>query len=142
MKFTLIFFDGKRDKTLKLENNSSSHSCTIEEHYTILFEPGNNYFIHITQDNSRAECVSRSIFTQISPFSHNARVISADSTNVNTGNKNSFICKLEHFFNHLVHRAICQLHLNELPLRRLFVKLDGVTSVSYTHLTLPTIYSV
>ena len=123
-----IFFDGKRNKTLKFDNNSSSHSHTTEEHYTILFEPGNNYFTHIKPDNSRAECVSRSIFTQISPFSHNVCVIGADSTNFNTGNKNGIICKLKHFLNHPVHWAICQLHLNELPLRRLFVKLDGATS--------------
>ena len=34
------------------------------------------------------------------------------------------------FFNQPLHWAICQLHLNELPLRRLFVKLGGATSGS------------
>ena len=52
----------------------------------------------------------------------------ADGTAVHTG-KNGGVCRLfELFSGRPVHWFICQLHSNELNLRELFTRLDGVTS--------------
>lgn len=54
--------------------------------------------------------------------------IGCDSTNTNTGYKSGVIRQLEIAFGHPVNWFICMLHVNELPLRHLFLHLDGRTS--------------
>ena len=55
----------------------------------------------------------------------NLWVVSGDSTNTNTGMWGGVTTFLEKLLGHRVHRLICQIHVNELPLRRLIVVLDG-----------------
>ena len=55
------------------------------------------------------------------------KVIGGDSTAVNTGRKGGAITLLEKELDRRLVWLICLLHVNELPLRHLFVDLDGPT---------------
>jgi hypothetical protein len=55
-------------------------------------------------------------------------LVGCDGTNVNVGQKNGIICRLEKYIDHAVHWTVCLLHLNELPLRHYFQYLDGKTT--------------
>lgn len=55
-------------------------------------------------------------------------VIGANGTAVNTGCVNGAIRLLELHLKRPLQRAICQLHLNELPFRHIFKELDGKTT--------------
>ena len=50
-------------------------------------------------------------------FDDKLRAIGADSTAVNTGNKNGAIRLLECHLKRALHWFICGLHVNKLPLR-------------------------
>ena len=56
--------------------------------------------------------------------------IGADSTTVNTGHRNSAIHLLECRLGRTLHWCVCNLHLNELPLRHLSKHLIGSTESS------------
>ena len=60
----------------------------------------------------------------------NLRAVGADSTAVNTGRKNGAIRLLECKLGRPLHWFICNLHLNELPLRHLCKKYIGPTESS------------
>ena len=51
--------------------------------------------------------------------------VGSDGTNVNIGHLNGIICSIEKWLGHAVQWVICLLHLNELPLRHLFLSYDG-----------------
>ena len=53
--------------------------------------------------------------------------VKADGTNVNTGHQQGAIRYLEMFLGRALQWNICLLHLNELPLRHVFIYLDGTT---------------
>jgi len=55
-------------------------------------------------------------------------VIGCDGTSTNTGWKNGAIKHIETRLERPVHRVICLLHFNELPLRHLVETLDGKTT--------------
>lgn len=54
--------------------------------------------------------------------------VGSDGTVVNTGWKSGIIRKIEESLGHSVQWIICLLHINELPLRHIFQKLDGTTA--------------
>src|SRR5215469_16156040 len=55
------------------------------------------------------------------------RLVKADGTNFNTGHLLGSIRCLEMFLGRPLQWDICLLHLNELPLRHVFMNLDGTT---------------
>ena len=59
-------------------------------------------------------------------------VIGGDSTAVNTGNKNGVLAVVERITQKRKQWQICQLHLNELPLRHAFTEIDGETDSKNT----------
>ena len=61
-------------------------------------------------------------------FSGDLKVVGCDSTNLNTGTKGGVLRHLELLFGRPLQRFICMLHTNELPLRHLFLHLDGPTT--------------
>ena len=63
-------------------------------------------------------------------FAYKLRAIGADSTAVNTGNKNGAICLLDCHLERALFWFKCSLHVNELPLRHLCKKLIGSTKSS------------
>lgn len=60
-------------------------------------------------------------------------VVGADGTAVNTGCANGIIRLLELQLKRPLQRAICQLHLNELPFRHVFKHIDGKTTGPSTY---------
>ena len=59
--------------------------------------------------------------------------IGCDDTVTNTGKFNGVIRSFQKRLQHPLQWIICMLHLNELLLRHLFIKLDGVTTGSSSH---------
>lgn len=57
----------------------------------------------------------------------NLKVAGCDGEAVNTGYKTGVLRRLEEKAKKPIQRAVCQLHLLELPLRHLFASLDGPT---------------
>ena len=56
------------------------------------------------------------------------KIVGSDGTPVMTGKSKGFIASLETLIGRPLQWVICLLHLNELPLRHVFQKLDGVIS--------------
>ena len=123
-----IFFDGKKDKYTKVlrydESTGRFHPDTmVEEHYTITWEPEGKNLHHFTPDrpsvgDKPAQKIAQVIYEWL--VQHGADVnlwmVSGDSTNTGMwGDVITFLEKLR------VHRLICEIYVNELPLRRLIV---------------------
>ena len=129
---TGIYFDGKRDNTLiKVSKNDKWYGdTTVEDHYVLVAEPGGHYLTHVTTTSGRSTDIATSILTALRELGATDTItaIGCDSTNTNTGCKAGVIRQLEIAFGHPVNWFICMLHVNELPLRHLFLHLDGRTS--------------
>lgn len=128
-----IYFDGRKDKTIvyQKKGNYSYRTTVMEEHIVLLSEPGSVYIGHVTPDSGSSADITRSItnFVAQKEISLSKLVaVGCDGTNVNTGQKNGIIRRLETFVGHKLHWFVCLLHTNELPLRHLFQKIDGKTS--------------
>ena len=136
-----IFFDGKQDKQTKVvrynELTGRFHQGTIsEEHYTLTWEPEGKYLHHFTKEPpTKGEKPALKIAQRIHTWlldhgaDDNLWMVSGDSTNTNSGLRGGVIAFLEKLLGHKVHWIICQIHVNELPLRHLIINLDG----PYTH---------
>jgi hypothetical protein len=127
-----LYFDGRKDKTMcfvKKEKKIYRH-FKVEEHITLVQEPGSIYISHITPPSGTAEDIEVTMFTYLNrEYSLNKLMaIGCDGTNVNTGRKNGIISRIEKRIKKPLQWLICQLHANELPLRHLFKFIDGSTS--------------
>ena len=122
-QLTCIKFDGRKDaKTL-----SAPGKHIREEHVTVISEPGSVYIDHFTPLNDKAASLADELYTLLleKNSSSTLRVIGADGTNVNTGQKGGAIKILEDKLDAPLFWDICLLHFNELPFRHLFEFLDG-----------------
>lgn len=119
-----LYFDGRKDQTLKIVGNRKT--VVSEEHISILSEPGSRYVGHCTPSSGSAKSITESILDTVDCT--NLVCIGSDSTNVNTGFNNGVIRRMEIELGRPLHWSICLLHLNELPLRHLFISLDGPMS--------------
>ena len=129
-----IYLDGKKDDTLTLmvgDNGKQYQSSIREEHYVLVGEPGGVYLTHTTPENGTARCIAESVFHQIenTDLQDKLAIVGTDGTNTMVGCNNGFIRQLEGLLGRPLQWCICLLHLNELPLRRVFRELDGSTSV-------------
>jgi hypothetical protein len=127
-----LMFDGRKDETLCSTNTTENtlRGSTKEEHISLISEPGSVYQDHVTPKSGKASDISFELyrFLQQRKSEHELVVIRTDGTNVNTGKNNGAIRLLELKLGRPLQWAICQLHLNELPFRHLFMHLDGGTS--------------
>ena len=128
-----IFFDGKKDKTLcQVEKgNKKLKKEIVEEHITILEEPGSKYIGHISPSKGSGYSIAPLIVSHLEASNISTtqlQAIGCDGTAVNTGRKNGIISLLEQSLQRPLQWLICQLHANELPLRHLIIKLDGPTT--------------
>ena len=126
-----ISFDGRIDKTRTLEwsdeSNSFHQSIIKEEHYSMCAEPGTRYIDHFVPENktdeeeTHAKQIAVYITSWIREHGYENDVIAAacDSTNVNTGWKGGVVQYIEEILNKKLIWLICNLHTNELPLRKL-----------------------
>lgn len=126
-----IYFDGRKDTTLQniKSNDVFVKKKIVEEHISLVSQPDNIYLGHVSPSSSNAKDTSEAIFDFcVEKKSECILAVGSDGTVVNTGWKSGVIRQLEEKFKHEVQWIICLLHLNELPLRHLFQKLDGTTS--------------
>ena len=128
---TGLYFDGRKDTSFVMigsEAGPSSRTSQIEEHIAVVAEPGGQYLTHFTPASGKAHDIFKELQSVVDEFGGDIVAIGADGTAVNTG-KNGGVCRLfELFRGRPVHWFICQLHSNELNLRELFTRLDGVTT--------------
>lgn len=127
-----MYFDGRKDQTLIItkKGNTSYSSTIVEEHITILSEPGCVYIGHVTPQSSNADDISKAIFdfcSQNAIVCDYIKIIGCDGTAVNTGSKGGVIQKLKEKLRRPLQWFICLLHFNELPLRHLIQDLHDAT---------------
>lgn len=124
MGLTSLYFDGRKDPTC------TDHTAPTEreEHVVVLSEPGGHYVTHFTPLSGKAEDLLRELYLTKVQFGGVVQVLGCDGTAVNTGSSGG-VCRLfELVTARPVHWFVCQLHSNELLLRKLFHDLDGSTS--------------
>ncbi|GBO07401.1 hypothetical protein AVEN_157517-1 [Araneus ventricosus] len=90
-----------RDKTLTTEilENKQFQRTTVEEHYSVVSEPGSTYLGHITHENGSSFDIFNNIYEYVTTallddFS-NLAVLGCDGTVENTGVFNGLILRLE-----------------------------------------------
>lgn len=133
-----LYFDGRKDKTLNIIKKGAKkyRQILIEEHVSVLKEPDSVYVGYATPDRSTSKSIEMSIIALLSSKKinkENLMAIGCDGTVTNTGKFNGVIRVLEKRLQRPLQWIICMLHLNELPLKHLFNKLDGVTKGPYSH---------
>ena len=133
---TALYFDGRKDRTLtQVEvNHRWYRESKFEEHYVFVSEPGGRYVTHFTPKSSKSADIANSILEVIkgSSLEDSIAVIDCDSANVNTGCSSGVIRRLEEALKRPLQIFVCMLHTNELPLRHLFLNLDGFTTGATT----------
>lgn len=133
-KIVAVFFDGRKDKTLKniqTKDKKFHKKVVSEEHITLVEEPESVYLGHLTVIGKNAANISNEIFSFLEGQTLDKSsliAIGSDGETTNTGRNGGVIRRLEEKLEAPMHWFICQLHLNELPLRHLTEKLDGKTS--------------
>ena len=82
-----------------------------------------------TPDSGRGIDIAHGIWKTVheTDLEHRLSMVKADGTNVNTKCTSGAIRYLEMFLQCPLQLDICLLHLNELPLRDIFINLDGTT---------------
>lgn len=128
-----IYFDGRKDKTLINEKIGDRYHRkeVLEEHISVLVEPGSTYLGHATPSRGTAKGILTSITTLLEDQGWNLNdviCVGCDGTATNTGWKGGVIQYLEEYLERPLQWCVCLLHANELPLRHLFLTLDGSTS--------------
>lgn len=129
-EFIGLFFDGRKDKTLFLEKGKDKILHKVfrkEEHISVIGEPGGNYLGHAALQNGEANSIVAGL-TNVVDEKADFCAIGCDGTVVNTGHKAGVIRLYELKVKHPIQWIICQLHFNELPLRALFLQIDGPTT--------------
>lgn len=128
-----IYFDGRKDKTLKIvsKGNKKYRKVVVEEHISVLKELGSLYVGYATPLQGTANSIERAINALLKSNKiciDDILAIGCDGTVTNTGKFRGIIRLFEERLKRPLQWIICMLHLNELPLRHLFNKLDGKTS--------------
>ena len=124
-----IGFDGRIDETRLLDIGRVVRTKK-EDHYVIIGYPGQNYVDHVAPQTGKSKDIASEILSVIHETGSNETLtaVLCDSTNVNTGEHNGVIRLLETALSRPLQWLICMLHLNELPFRAIFTKVDGTTS--------------
>jgi hypothetical protein len=134
-----LYFDGRKDKTLKIvsKGRKKYRQTIIEQHISIIKEPGSTYIRYAVPSHGTAKSLAFAIHVTLTShlnISLNDTVaIGCDGTVVNTGKYGGVIRLLEKRLNRPLQWIVCLLHMNELPLRHLFSKLDGTTTGPATY---------
>lgn len=128
-----VYFDGRKDATQVVRygpNEKPYRSVQLEEHYSVVGEPGEYYLTHLTPINGKGRTIAEDIYKALkdTELEHNLSIVGTDGTASMTGKYNGSIRALEELFNRPLQWVVCLLHANELPLRHVFTKLDGTTN--------------
>ena len=132
-----FWFDGKKDDTLVVETDEEGKKKNVvkkEEHVSVITQSGGLYVTHLTPAGGRGVEIAQDLtsFLQKYDLLETWDVIGGDSTAVNTGNKGGVLANVEKITGKRKLWQICQLHLNELPLRHVFTEIDGETDSQNT----------
>ncbi|CAG9791464.1 unnamed protein product [Diatraea saccharalis] len=128
-----LYFDVRKDKTLKIDKKGGKcyRTMVVEERISLNQEPGSIYMGYVVPDVGTAKGIEAAItgfLLQKEVSQDKIMAIGCDGTNVNTGKYVGVIRLLEKRLQKPLQWIICLLHLNELPLRHMFLHLDGCTS--------------
>ena len=131
------YFDGKKDSTLFVgrdENGKQYNYYKEEEHISMSSEPGGKYVTHLTPAGGSGAEIAKSVVDYLTEqgVADSWKIIGGDSTGVNTGVNIGCFVLIEDLLDRRLFRAVCQLHLNELPWRHVFVDIDGPTDSKNT----------
>ena len=124
-----IFVNGRKDATMTMvEVNGNCHRQTVsKEHYVIVREPNGFYLSHVMPEDGAGYKIATSVYSAIK---QTLKIVGSDGTAVMTGKSRGFIASLETLIERPLQWVECHIHLNELPLRYVFQKLDSLTSES------------
>ena len=127
-----MYLDGRKDSTLTTlvaDNGKRYQGRVLEEHYVVVGEPGSYYLTHFTPKDSKASSIAEALFENLdgTELKNKLKIVGSDGTATMTGPHGGCIRRLEVLLGRSVQWCICLLHLNELPLRHVFVLLDGNT---------------
>ena len=113
-----------------MDKNGKRHINTIlEEHYVVISEPEEFYLAHFCPVDGKGKTIAHNLFNVImdTDLQENLLVVGSDGTAVMTGANKGCIKTLEELLSRLLQWIICLLHCNELPLRHVFMFVDGTT---------------
>lgn len=133
LQIPALYFDGRKDKTLTIvENDGRKYRQNIlEEHISLIKEPDSTFLGYIAPISGTSKCIEQAIidhFLKGGISMKHLLAVGCDGTNVNVGKNGGIIRLLEKRLNKPLQWIICLLHMNELPLRHLFIHIDGSTS--------------
>lgn len=135
-----LAFDGKRVNGLTIEevpvktkDGEAIQKCRgrkAQEFIVVLTEPENMYLDHFVPKSAKAVDVSSELFGLVASRNskESLKVLCCDGAAVNTGKNGGIIRRMEMLLDRPLQWNVCQFHLNELPMREHFSKLDGGTS--------------
>lgn len=124
-----LYFDGRKVKTLEQFKQGTKYNrkTIVEEHLSLVQEPGSKYMGHVTPKSGTALSVASSIskfLDENNITTSEVTAVGCDGTNVNTGKNGGVITMFEEKIGRPVQWLVCQLHANELPLRHLIEHLE------------------
>jgi len=128
-----IYIDGRKDATLLTEHDAQTgkyyHKTEVQEHIVFVREPGACYLTHFSPQDGRGITIANKVCDDIksTELSDTLKVVGTDGTASMTGNKAGFIRCLEEKLGRPLQLVVCLLHCNELPLRHVFLELNGTT---------------
>ena len=102
----------------------------VEEHISVVEEPGSQYLHHITPKDGSGLEIAKSLFKSMDAIDANddLEVCGNDGALVNNGADNGVCACYESFVDRPFQRCSCLLHANELPFRACLVKHVGPTT--------------
>lgn len=124
-----FFYDGRKDQTLKIQFGRQKR--VVEEHISMLREPGSIYLSHVTVGDGGAESLTDTMKNRLLDKNidlSTIRAIGCDGTNTNVGDKSGVIRRFELSLDRNLQWLVCLLHANELPLRKLLYAVFGKTN--------------
>ena len=111
-------------------NGKLYQSVQLEEHYTLVGEPGTYYLTYLSPENGTGRTIAEEVFMSIkdTELGEKIKIVGIDGSASMTRKFYGFIRNLEELLNKPLQWVICLLHTNELPLRHIFIHLDGTTN--------------
>lgn len=108
--------------TSTLKDGRYYNRTIMKKHITIVGEPHSIFLSHVTAEDGTSLTISNRLMEHLENKSIRTNSLSA------IGSDGGVILRVETFLNRPLNWFICMLHLNELPFRHLFLKLDGATT--------------
>ena len=99
-----IYFDGRKDApqvTIQGPNDKYYKSVQLEDHYTLIGEPGEYYLTHFSTEDGKGRTIAQKIFNTIvdTELHNKLAVVRTDGTASMTGKYNGCIWSLEKLLN-------------------------------------------